>query len=80
MLTQGDLDTRAPPLQARKVAARLQAATTSGLPVVMRYHPYAGHAASRGLPMSERVEFVAAEAAFLLTQAGLGAPDTGPSD
>ena len=74
MLTQGDLDTRVPPLQARKVAARLQAATSSGLPVIMRYHPYAGHAASRGLPMSERVEFVAAEATFLLTQTGLTAP------
>ena len=75
MLTQGDLDTRVPPLQARKVAARLQAASSSGLPVIMRYHPYAGHAASRGLPMSERIEFVAAEAAFLLTQTGLTAPD-----
>ena len=74
MLTQGDLDTRVPPLQARKVAARLQAATSSGLPVIMRYHPYAGHAASRGLPMSERLEFVAAEATFLLTQTGLAAP------
>ena len=75
MLTQGDLDTRVPPLQARKVAARLQAATSSGLPVIMRYHPYAGHAASRGLPLSERIEFVAAEATFLLTQTGLAAPD-----
>ena len=75
MLTQGDLDTRVPPLQARKVAARLQAATSSGLPVIMRYHPYAGHAASRGLPMSERIEFVAAEATFLLTQTGLTAPE-----
>ncbi len=74
MLTQGDRDTRVPPLQARKVAARLQAATSSGLPVIMRYHPYAGHAASRGLPMSERVEFVAAEATFLLSQTGLRAP------
>lgn len=74
MLTQGDLDTRVPPLQARKVAARLQAATSSGRPVIMRYHPYAGHAASRGLPMSERIEFVAAEATFLLAQTRLTAP------
>ena len=80
MLTQGDLDTRVPPLQARKVAARLQAATSSGLPVIMRYHPYAGHAASRGLPMSERIEFVAAEATFLLTQTGLTAPETPSGD
>ena len=80
MLTQGDRDTRVPPLQARKVAARLQAATSSGLPVIMRYHPYAGHAASRGLPMSERIEFVAAEATFLLTQTGLTAPETPSGD
>ena len=80
MLTQGDRDTRVPPLQARKVAARLQAATSSGLPVIMRYHPYAGHAASRGLPMSERIEFVAAEATFLLSQTGLGAPGTAAED
>jgi hypothetical protein len=46
----------------------------------MRYHPYAGHAASRGLPMSERVEFVAAEATFLLTQTGLTAPETPSGD
>ena len=80
MLTQGDLDTRVPPLQARKVAARLQAASSSGLPVIMRYHPYAGHAASRGLPTSERIEFVAAEATFLLTQTGLTAPETPSGD
>ncbi len=76
MLTQGDRDTRVPPLQARKAAARLQAASSSGLPVILRYHPFAGHAASRGLTMSERIEFVATEATFLLTQTGLSAPDT----
>jgi len=75
MLTQGDRDTRVPPLQARKMAARLQAATSSGLPIILRYHPYAGHAASRGLPLFERIEAVAAEAAFLLGQTGLDAPE-----
>ena len=75
MLTQGDRDTRVPPLQARKMAARLQAATSSGLPVILRYHPYAGHAASRGLPLSQRIEAVAAEATFLMSQTGLAVPD-----
>ena len=77
MLTQGDRDTRVPPLQARKMAARLQASTSSGLPVILRYHPYAGHAASRGLPLSQRIEAVAAEATFLMSQTGLGAPEAG---
>ncbi len=75
MLTQGDRDTRVPPLQARKMAARLQASTSSGLPVILRYHPYAGHAASRGLPLSQRIEAVVAEAAFLMTQTGLVMPE-----
>ncbi len=76
MLTQGDRDTRVPPLQARKMAARLQASTSSGLPVMLRYHPYAGHAASRGLSQSQRIEAVAAEATFLMSQTGLAAPET----
>lgn len=71
MITSGDLDTRVPPLAARKFAARLQASTTSGRPVILRYHPKAGHAANRGLPFSRRVEDTAMELAFLMTQTGL---------
>ncbi len=71
LITSGDLDTRVPPLAARKFAARLQAATRSGLPVILRYHPSAGHAANRGLPFSRRVEDTAMELAFLMTQTGL---------
>ena len=68
MLTQGDLDTRVPPLQARKMAARLQAATGSGLPVILDYDPRAGHAGGRTL--SRRVRNAAMELAFLLGQVG----------
>lgn len=68
MLSTGDLDTRVSPLQARKLTARLQAATSSGLPVILRYHPKAGHAAGRGLPMSRNIEDRAMEITFLLTQ------------
>jgi prolyl oligopeptidase len=71
MLTSGDLDTRVSPLQARKMTARLQAATSSGLPVILRYHPKAGHAASRGLPLSRNIEDRATELAFLLSQLGV---------
>jgi prolyl oligopeptidase len=70
MVTSGDLDTRVPPLAARKLAARLQAATSSGRPVILRYHPKAGHATGRGLPLSRRVEDAAAELTFLRAQIG----------
>jgi len=39
----GDGDTRVAPLHARKMAARLQAATASGLPVLLMYDTQAGH-------------------------------------
>ncbi len=71
ILTSGDLDTRVPPLQARKMTARLQAATRSGLPVVLRYDPKGGHAANRGRPFSKIVEDSAAELAFVLQQVGV---------
>jgi prolyl oligopeptidase len=71
MLESGDLDTRVPPLAARKFTARLQAATASGLPIILRYNPKGGHAANRGLPFSRRVEDTAMELTFLMTQTGL---------
>ena len=71
MLTSGDLDTRVAPLQARKMTARIQNATASGLPVILRYHEKAGHAASYGLPISQIVELRAAELTFLFTQLGV---------
>lgn len=69
MLTQGDLDTRVPPLQARKMAARLQAATSSGLPVILDYDPRTGHAGGR--TFSRNVRNTAMELAFLLGQLGV---------
>jgi len=71
MLTTGDLDTRVPPLQARKMTARLQAATGSGLPVILWYDEMGGHAAGRGRPTSLRIEDSARELAFMATQLGL---------
>jgi hypothetical protein len=35
MFSTGDLDTRVPPSAAFKMAARLQASTTSGFPVIL---------------------------------------------
>lgn len=75
MVSSGDHDTRVPPLAARKFTARLQAATTSGHPVILRYHPKAGHAANRGLPFSRRVQDTAAELAFVMRELGLRLPE-----
>jgi prolyl oligopeptidase len=74
MLATGDLDTRVPPLQARKMTARLQAATASGWPVILWYDERGGHAAGRGRPMSLSIEDNARELAFMAEQLGLGAP------
>jgi len=71
MLATGDLDTRVPPLQARKLTARLQAATASGLPVILWYDEMGGHAAGRGRPTSLRIEDTARELTFLAQQLGL---------
>jgi prolyl oligopeptidase len=72
MLATGDLDTRVPPLQARRMTARLQAASSSGLPVILWYDDMGGHAAGRGRPMSLRVEDSARQITFLAQQLGLG--------
>lgn len=69
MLAQGDLDTRVPPLQARKMTARLQAASASGLPIILDYDPRAGHAGGRAF--SRNVRNAAMELAFLMGQVGL---------
>ena len=71
MLTSGDGDTRVPPLQARKMAARLQTATSSGRPIFLRYDTKAGHAG--GKPLSKAVDDVSLEAVFLFSQLGMDA-------
>jgi prolyl oligopeptidase len=68
-LTTGDADTRVPPLQARKMTARLQAATTSGKPVLLLYDTKAGHAG--GKPLSKLIEDISLEMAFLFWQLGM---------
>jgi prolyl oligopeptidase len=63
LLTTGDADTRVPPLQARKMTARLQTATSSGRPVLLNYDTKAGHAGGR--PMGKIVDDLALQATFL---------------
>ncbi len=77
LLTTGDADTRVPPLQARKMTARLQAATASGLPVLLLYDTAAGHAGGR--PLRKILDDASLELAFVAWQLGLPAPGTVPA-
>jgi prolyl oligopeptidase len=71
LLTTGDADTRVPPLQARKMTARLQAATSSGRPVLLHYDTKAGHAGGR--PLGKIVDDVTLQATFLAGELGMAA-------
>ncbi len=68
LLVTGEADTRVAPLHARKMAARLQAASASGKPVLLLDEARAGHSA--GLPVSRRARDLARELAFMLWQTG----------
>lgn len=66
LLTTGMNDPRVDPWQAAKMAARLQAASTSGKPVLMRVEWEGGH--GQGASRTQRVEELADIYAFLLWQ------------
>jgi prolyl oligopeptidase len=68
-LTTGEADTRVPPLQARKMTARLQSATASGRPIVLLYDTKAGHAGGR--PLSKVIADFSLELAFVFWQLGI---------
>ncbi|HEX4963363.1 MAG TPA: prolyl oligopeptidase family serine peptidase [Thermoanaerobaculia bacterium] len=72
LLMTGDADTRVPPLQARKMTARLQAATSSGKPVLLLYDTKAGHAGGR--PLGKIIDDVSLEIAFLFWQLKVNQP------
>lgn len=74
LVASGDLDTRVPPLAARKFTARLQASSTSGRPVLLRYHPKGGHAANYGMPFALRVQQTATDLHFMMRELGLPLP------
>jgi prolyl oligopeptidase len=63
MIVSGDADRNCNPLHARKMAARLQAANSSGLPIFLDYSLFRGH--SPVLPLSERVEALTDRMTFL---------------
>src|SRR6266567_1784462 len=75
LLTGGINDPRVDPAQPAKMTARLQAATSSGKPVLLRLDYDAGH--GMGSTRSQHDLEYADEASFLLWQAG--APDFQPA-
>ncbi|HEX8793632.1 MAG TPA: prolyl oligopeptidase family serine peptidase [Polyangiaceae bacterium] len=71
MLT-GAFDPRVDPSHSRKMIARLQAASNSGLPVLLRTSAKTGH--GMGTPLDEHVDQEADVFAFLAEQLGLSLP------
>lgn len=65
----GDNDPRVDPMQSRKMTARLQAATSSGQPILLRTSADTGHGS--GTPLSEAIEELSHEYAFLFDQLGV---------
>jgi prolyl oligopeptidase len=70
LLSTGANDPRVDPYHSRKMAARLQAATSSGLPVLLRTSDKAGH--GMGSALDETVALRADQYAFLAEQLGAG--------
>jgi len=69
LLTSGENDGRVDPYNSRKMAARLQVATASGRPVLLRTSPTTGHGI--GTALETRVQELADEYAFLMDQLGM---------
>jgi prolyl oligopeptidase len=72
LLTSGENDGRVDPYESRKMAARLQAASSSGRPVLLRMSMDTGH--GMGTPLRTRVEEDADVYAFLMAQLGMVLP------
>jgi prolyl oligopeptidase len=69
LMPTGDRDGRVDPMQSRKMVARLQAATGSGYPVMLRTTAHAGHGigTSKEEYLSEQTDIFL----FLLDQLGM---------
>ncbi|HZE60414.1 MAG TPA: prolyl oligopeptidase family serine peptidase [Burkholderiales bacterium] len=72
LLASGENDGRVDPYNSRKMAARLQAASPSGRPVLLRMSMDTGH--GMGTPLKARVEEEADTYAFLMAQLGMVLP------
>jgi prolyl oligopeptidase len=63
LIISGDADTRCNPMHARKMAARLQAATNSGRPILLDYKAAWGHTPAQ--PLSIKIEALTDRLAFI---------------
>jgi len=68
MFFTGDSDTRVAPLHARKMTALLQAASSSGRPILLHYSLAGGHSA--GVSVDQQVQDDADQLTFLWTETG----------
>lgn len=75
LFTTGENDGRVAPYESRKMTARVQAATSSKYPVLLRTEANAGHGI--GTALSTRIEEEADTYAFLVDQLGIKGPVTG---
>jgi len=69
-MATGEHDGRVNPAHSRKMIARLQAATSSGQPILLSINSHAGHGI--GSALSVRVDQQADAMAFLFTELGMG--------
>jgi prolyl oligopeptidase len=64
----GDSDTRVDPLHARKMTALMQAASSSGRPILLHYSLSGGHSA--GVSVEQEIQDTADQMTFLWTETG----------
>jgi prolyl oligopeptidase len=69
LLATAESDTRVDPMHARKMAARLQAATSANHPVLLRLESRAGHGA--GKPLSKVLEELTDSWTFVFSELGV---------
>jgi prolyl oligopeptidase len=75
LLISGDMDMNCNPMHARKMTARLQAASTSGHPVILDYNSERGH--KPVMPLSERIRGLTNRVSFLCDELGISVlPDS----
>jgi prolyl oligopeptidase len=73
LLATAESDSRVDPMHARKMAARLQAATASHRPILLRLEARAGHGA--GKPLNKVLEELSDIWTFVFSELGVEFPE-----